>query len=45
MQALAGSAHYLYISIKAFDFKCTPPHDNVQGRVSFSFQSRLDEAP
>ena len=38
VQDLAESAHYLYASIKAYDFQCIPPHDNVRGGVSFSFQ-------
>ena len=38
VQDLACSAHYLYVTIKAYDFQCIPPHDNVQGGVSFSFQ-------
>lgn len=38
VQDLVCSAHYLYVSIKAYDFQCIPPHDNVQGGVSFSFQ-------
>lgn len=37
VQDLAESAHYLYATIKAYDFQCIPPHDNVQGDVSFSF--------
>ena len=41
VQDLACSAHYLYVSIKAQDFQCIPPHDNVQGGVSFSFQPGL----
>ena len=41
VQDLACSAHYLYVSIKAFDFQCIPPHDNVQGGVSFSFHPGL----
>ena len=41
VQDLACSAHYLYVTIKAQDFQCIPPHDNVQGGVSFSFQPGL----
>ena len=33
VQDLAESAHYLYATIKAYDFQCIPPHDNVQGGV------------
>ena len=41
VQDLACSAHYLYVSINASDLQCIPPHDNVQGGVSFSFQPGL----
>lgn len=41
VQDLACSAHYLYVSIKAYDFQFIPPHDDVQGGVSFSFQPGL----
>lgn len=33
VQDLVESSHYLYVSIKASDFQCIPPHDNVQGGV------------
>ena len=41
VQDLACSAHYLCVSIKASDFQCISPHDNVQGGVAFSFQPGL----
>lgn len=43
VQDLAESSHYLYTSIKAVDFQCIPPHDNVLGGVSFSFLPRITQ--
>ena len=37
VQDLAESSHYLYASIKAVDFQCLPPHDNVLGAYRFLF--------